>query len=90
MMPSPPWRAIATAIRASVTVSIGEEISGTWTVIRFDTREAVATCGGDDVALGGLQQHVVEGQAERLERLRHASGTEITGRRHGPAFRATQ
>jgi hypothetical protein len=46
MMPSPPWRAIATAIRASVTVSIGEEISGTLTVIRFETREAVATWDG--------------------------------------------
>ena len=46
MMPSPPWRAMATAIRASVTVSIGEEISGTRTVIRFETREAVVTWDG--------------------------------------------
>ena len=46
MMPSPPWRAIATAIRASVTVSIGEEIRGTWTVIRLDTRDDVVTWEG--------------------------------------------
>ena len=46
MMPRPPWRAIATAIRASVTVSMGEEINGTWTVIRLETREAVVTCDG--------------------------------------------
>jgi hypothetical protein len=41
MMPIPPCRAIATAIRASVTVSMGEEINGTFTVIRLETREAV-------------------------------------------------
>src|SRR5918998_4988859 len=46
MMPSPPCRAMATAIRDSVTVSIGEEISGTWTSIRFDTREEVVTSDG--------------------------------------------
>ena len=89
MMPSPPCRAMATAIRASVTVSIGEETSGTRTVIRLDTRDAVVTCGRDDVALRRLQQHVVEGQAEPFERLRHTGGTEIIGRQHGPAFRAS-
>src|SRR6476619_761816 len=46
MMPRPPWRAIATAIRASVTVSIGEEISGTLTEIRLDTRVAVTAWDG--------------------------------------------
>ena len=46
MMPSPPCRAIATAIRDSVTVSIGEETRGTWTVIRFDTRDDVVTWEG--------------------------------------------
>ena len=46
MMPSPPWRAIATAIRASVTVSIGEETNGTFTLIRLDTRDSVCTAEG--------------------------------------------
>jgi len=31
--PTPPWRAMATAIRASVTVSIAEETSGTLRVM---------------------------------------------------------
>ena len=44
--PRPPWRAMATAIRASVTVSIGEEISGTFTEIRFDTGVLVSTSDG--------------------------------------------
>ena len=43
---------------------------------------------GDDVALGRLQQHVVEGQPDPFEGQRHASRTEIIGRQHGPAFRA--
>src|SRR6188768_3223216 len=46
MMPRPPWRAIATAIRASVTVSIGEEISGIFTEIRLDTGVLVSTSDG--------------------------------------------
>ena len=46
MMPMPPWRAIATAIRASVTVSIGEEISGILTLIRLDTRVEVSAWDG--------------------------------------------
>ena len=46
MMPSPPWRAIATAIRDSVTVSIGEEISGIFTLIRLDTRVGRVTSEG--------------------------------------------
>src|SRR3954452_10190322 len=37
---------MATAIRDSVTVSIGEERSGTRTLTRFDTREAVVTWEG--------------------------------------------
>jgi hypothetical protein len=37
---------MATAIRASVTVSIGEESSGTFTVIRFEIRDAVLTSDG--------------------------------------------
>ena len=44
--PRPPWRAMATAIRASVTVSIGEETSGIFTEIRFDTGVLVSTSDG--------------------------------------------
>ena len=77
--PRPPCRAIATAIRASVTVSIGEEISGIFTEIRFDTRDAVSTSDGMTSLCVGLQQHVVEGQAERGERMRNAGRRQITG-----------
>ena len=45
-MPTPPYRATATAIRASVTVSMAEESSGTWTAIRRDTRDDVSTSLG--------------------------------------------
>jgi hypothetical protein len=37
---------MATAIRASVTVSIGEETSGTLTLIRLETRDSVCTSEG--------------------------------------------
>lgn len=37
---------MATAILDSVTVSIGEDINGTETVIRLDTREVVLTSAG--------------------------------------------
>jgi hypothetical protein len=37
---------MATAIRASVTVSIGELISGTFSVMRLETRELVSTSDG--------------------------------------------
>src|SRR5215207_1698350 len=46
MMPRPPWRAMATAILASVTVSIGELSSGTLAQIRLETREDVSTSAG--------------------------------------------
>ena len=53
MMPSPPCRAMATAIRASVTVSIGEEISGILTEIRFETQVEVSTWeGATSLSLG--------------------------------------
>ena len=44
--PRPPCRAIAIAIRASVTVSMGEEISGSRTVMRLETRVEVSTSLG--------------------------------------------
>ena len=46
MTPMPPWRAMATAIRASVTVSIGDETSGTRTEIRLETHDDVSTSDG--------------------------------------------
>ena len=52
-MPSPPSRAIAIAIRASVTVSIAEDTSGTATVIRRVTRlEVSASLGITSVCPG--------------------------------------
>ena len=42
----PPWRAIAIAIRDSVTVSIGEETSGSRSEIRRDSWVVVSTSDG--------------------------------------------
>jgi hypothetical protein len=44
--PSPPWRAMAMAIRDSVTVSIAEETSGALSVIRRVSREEVSASLG--------------------------------------------
>ena len=64
--PMPPWRAIAIAIRASVTVSIALDTSG---MAQRDplrvSRVAVSTSLGTTSDSAGQQQHVVEGQAER-------------------------
>ena len=64
----PPWRAIAIAIRASVTVSIAAESSGTATRDLAGQPRGGVDLGRDDVGLARQQQHVVEGQAERGER----------------------
>ena len=85
--PRPPWRAIATAIRASVTVSIGEEISGIFTEIRLDTGVLVSTSDGMMSLWLGCSSTSSKVSPTR-ERLWHARGTEIIGRQHGPAFRA--
>ena len=61
--PMPPWRAMAIAIRASVTVSIALDTSG---IGRLDVAGQPARgvdAAGHDVGLGRQQQHVVEGQA---------------------------
>lgn len=42
----PPWRAIATAMRASVTVSIAAETSGIRRVMPRDSRVVVSACPG--------------------------------------------
>src|SRR6202046_4692816 len=75
--PAPPMRAMAMAIRASVTVSMAEETSGTFSVIRRGDRGAgsapraagpagepggrVRRTGHHD-RVRGQQQDVVEGQ----------------------------
>ena len=65
----PPWRAIAIAIRDSVTVSIALEISGVRRVIPRVSRVRVSTSLGMTSVSPGQQQHVVVGQAERRELL---------------------
>ena len=63
----PPWRAIAMAIRDSVTVSIALEISGVRRRDPAGQPGAGVDLAGDDVGLAGQQQDVVVGQAERRE-----------------------
>ena len=58
----PPWRAIATAIRASVTVSIAAETSGMRRVMPRDSRVVVSASPGCRSEYAGHQQHVVERQ----------------------------
>ena len=53
---------------------MGEETSGILTEIRFETRLAGVDLGRDDVALGRLEQDVVERQAKGGERLGYSSG----------------
>ena len=45
-IPMPPWRAIAMAMRSSVTVSIAEESSGAFTEMRFVSWEDVSASLG--------------------------------------------
>ena len=90
MMPSPPCRAIATAIRTSVTVSIGDDISGTFTVIRLETRDAGVHLRRDDVALSRLEQHVVEGQAQMLVERAGTPGTEAQSSSSGSRSEALE
>lgn len=44
--PTPPWRAIAMAMRASVTLSMAAESSGTFTRTLREMREEVSICSG--------------------------------------------
>ena len=64
----PPWRAIAIAIRDSVTVSIAAEISGTRERDLAGQPRGGVDLARDDVGLAGQQQHVVVGQAQLGER----------------------
>ncbi len=45
-MPIPPCRAMAMAMRPSVTVSIAAESSGAWTRMRRESRELVSASEG--------------------------------------------
>ena len=62
MTPMPPACAIATASRASVTVSIAEEMIGTLRRIDRVSRAPISTWLGMIGAMSGPQQHVVEGE----------------------------
>ena len=59
-MPIPPSRASAIAMRASVTVSIAAETTGTLSAIVRVSRVAVETSFGSTRRLGRDEQHVVE------------------------------
>ena len=76
-MPSPPCRAIAIAMRDSVTVSIALESSGT---LRVSSRVSLVP-GVDltryDVGLSRQQEDVVIGQPEGSELLGHTGRREI-------------
>ena len=77
-MPIPPSRAMAIAIRASVTVSIAAETIGMFSSMLRDSREFVVASFGKDVRFRRDQQYVVECQTRAddllLENL-HASSS---------------
>ena len=66
----PPRRAMAIAIRDSVTVSMALDTSGIATHDLAGQARGGVHLAGDDVGLARQQQHVVEGQAEGGERSR--------------------
>ena len=63
MTPSPPFWAMAIAMRASVTVSIAEAMIGRLRAIERVSRVSTLTSAGSTSEWPGPQQHVVEGQA---------------------------
>ena len=84
--PMPPWRAIAMAIRASVTVSIALETSG------ILSRDVAGQLGGgvglarDQVRGVGQQQHVVVGQPDqRRTSSRNSAPGMVDGRVRCPS-----
>ena len=89
--PMPPARAMAMAIRASVTVSIAELTSGTRSRISRVSWLEVSACRGHHVGRGGQQQDVVEGQPEHRDlgrivaagRHRNGDGNAAFSDRHG-------
>lgn len=77
--PMPPWRAMAIAIRASVTVSMAAETSGTPSVMFRVSRVPVSTMLGTTSDSMRQQQHVIEGQAEHGELGRNGGGDAVAG-----------
>ena len=72
MTPMPPSWARAMAISLSVTVSMGELSSGMFSADAAGEPGADVDIGRHDLAVAGLQQHVVERQALIFGDLRHA------------------
>ena len=67
--PRPPWRAIAIAMRDSVTVSIARESSGVATRMRRVRREDVSASLGMTSVWPGQQHDVVVGESDEAERV---------------------
>ena len=63
----PPLRAIAIAMRLSVTVSMAAESSGDCTRMRRVSREDGVGLARDHVGVPGQQHHVVVGEADEAE-----------------------
>ena len=70
--PTPPWRAMAIAMRDSVTLSMAAESSGMLTRTLREMREEVSTSFGRHVGRARQQQHVVVGQPECREFTGHS------------------
>ena len=89
--PMPPARAIAIAIRDSVTVSIAELTSGTLSRILLGQLAGGVGCGGHHIGGGGQQQDVVEREPEHRDlgriiaagRHRNGDGNAAFSDRHG-------
>ena len=62
MKPMPPWRAMAMARRASVTVSMAAATMGMLSEILRERQVRVSACVGSIDDFPGQQQHVVESQ----------------------------
>ena len=75
----PPCRAIAIASRASVTVSIAAETSGSRRLMLRDSRVAVSASLGITSVGAGQQQHVVEGQAQARRTWRGCPRCRLVG-----------
>ena len=70
MTPMPPSRAMAMAMRASVTLSMAAETSGTASSMSAANRAVVSTVSGSTRAVAGDDDDVVEGEGlESIEQL---------------------
>ena len=79
---------MAIAIRASVTVSMAAETSGTRRLISRVSRDVVSTSLGMTSVSPGLEQHVVVGQAQLGEGRRQARRRRLGRGRVRPAREA--